>query len=147
MSYITELDTSCVDYCKRIAEQLSKNSNLFDDIEQKVWRVAREYDTMPSDTEFINFYANVVYEELENQILERIKNMDLSVDIRYELGRESKFYINDDRIFDLKDVERAIAEAIKNANEEETEVDDYSAIEEIRAELESRKEQKDRRLR
>ncbi|ASM36680.1 hypothetical protein [Campylobacter sputorum] len=54
----------------------------------------------------------------------------------------------DDRIFDLKDVERAIAEAIKNANEEETEIDDdYSAIEEIRAELESRKEQKDRRLR
>lgn len=148
MSYISELNTAHVDYCKHIAEQLSKNLDLFNDIEDRVWSIAKQYDTMPSDTEFIDFYANVVYEELEDQILERIKNMDLSVDIRYELGRESKFYINDDRIFDLKDVERAIAEAIKNANEEETEIDDdYSAIEEIRAELESRKEQKDRRLR
>lgn len=36
MSYISQLNTSHVNYCKRMAQQLSKNPDLFSDIERKV---------------------------------------------------------------------------------------------------------------
>ena len=148
MSYISELNTAHVDYCKHIAEQLSKNLDLFNDIEDRVWSIAKQYDTMPDERDFVGFYVDEVHKELENQILERIRNMDVDINIRYEGVSDSKFYINDNRILNLKDVENAIAKAIQEANEADTEIeDDYSAVEEIRAELESRKEQKDRRLR
>lgn len=76
------------------------------DIDNEVWKLARKHEEIPN---FQRIYAVVICEKLKKIILNRYKDLDLSVDFYLNFD-ELHFFVNHNEIYSLDDLNRIVAE-------------------------------------
>lgn len=101
--FATDIPEHFADLCN-LADHL--NSNCTNDIDERVWEIARQYDNIPI---FGDIYVDTVCSLLNNAIQCQYEHLNLRIDW-YVNCLDSHFYVNDTEIFGRDDFYNLIDE-------------------------------------
>lgn len=146
MPFIFDIALNKLENLKKIAQQLSKNPTLFNNLDKTIWQIIRNYEEMPTTKELQIIYQEEVFKILEDQILKKAEELNISLVISYDKDNitNTSFFVNGKSISNLKELEEVMTakaeEKQSSEDKKSIEVDietilnsvDYSFIEAIK---------------